>query len=227
MPPQGRLFYGWYVIASAFTVLFLVQGAKSVIGVTFKPIIAEFAWSRGDISLAVLLNMTVYALSMTAVGRLYDRFGARWVVGLSSLCLALGFVGVARATALWHFLVWYGVVAAVGFGGTGVPLFAALASKWFQRHRGLVVSLALSGGCLGQFVVVHGASQWVLAHHWRGIYLIIGLLAVGVNLALALAVIRNSPVEIGLRPFGAPEKESVTSGKAGGMDLGTAQSGLR
>jgi len=50
--PRFHLFYGWYILASSFTILFFNSGARYSFGVMFKPMIAEFGWSRGSISLA-------------------------------------------------------------------------------------------------------------------------------------------------------------------------------
>ena len=47
---RGRLFYGWYIIAASFVILFFNSGARYAFGVMMKPIIAEFGWSRGTVS---------------------------------------------------------------------------------------------------------------------------------------------------------------------------------
>ena len=65
--PGFRLFYGWYIVASCFAILFFNSGARFSIGVMFKPMIAEFGWNRASFSLAFFLNMTVYALSLTVL----------------------------------------------------------------------------------------------------------------------------------------------------------------
>lgn len=52
----------------------------------FKPVVQEFGWNRGALSLAALVNMTVFAFTLTVVGRLYGRYGAKWVIICSTLC---------------------------------------------------------------------------------------------------------------------------------------------
>ena len=58
---KPRIFYGWYVLAASFLILFLSSGARFTIGIAFKPLIAEFGWSRSAVSLAALLNMTFFS----------------------------------------------------------------------------------------------------------------------------------------------------------------------
>jgi MFS family permease len=80
-----RLFYGWYVLAASFVIMFLSAGGRLIIGVMLKPMGAEFDWSRSAISSAIFLNMAVYAASIIITGRLYDRFGPKWVIAGSTV----------------------------------------------------------------------------------------------------------------------------------------------
>src|SRR4030042_774504 len=116
--------------------------------------IAEFGWSRGTMSLVFSLNMVLYALSLTAVGKFYDRYGPKWVICISTVFLAAGYILIAAVSSLWQFYLFYGILAAIGFGGTSAPIIAALTSKWFAKWRGFAISLALSGGSLGHFALI-------------------------------------------------------------------------
>jgi len=143
-----RVFYGWYVLAASFAILFLNGGGRLIIGVMVKPMAEDFGWSRGAISAAVFLNMAVYAVATIVTGRLYDRFGPKWVVAGSTLLFSVGYALMATMDSLWQFLLYYGVVSAAGLGGVTVPLFGPLIGNWFEKRRGLAISLAFAGGCL-------------------------------------------------------------------------------
>lgn len=78
MPASRRgISYGWWVLAASFVILFLNAGARLMIGVMVKPIIADFGWSRGEVSAAVFVNMAVFSAGIIIAGRLYDRFGPK------------------------------------------------------------------------------------------------------------------------------------------------------
>ena len=198
-----RVFYGWYVLAAAFAVMFFNSGGRSTIGIMLKPMAAEFGWSRGAISAAVFVNLGMYALAGIVTGRLYDRYGPKWVIAGSTLLFSAGFALMAIMHSLWQFLLYYGVLSAAGLGGVTVPIFGSIIGNWFEKRRGLAVSLALAGGCLGQFFLVPVFSHTVLDSGWRATSLWIAGISVVLNLPLAFGVIRGDPEKFGLAPYGA------------------------
>ena len=200
--PKIRLFYGWYVLAAGFVILFFNAGARFSIGVMFKPMIGEFGWSRAAMSLGFFLYMTFFALSLTVIGRFYDRYGPKWVIIISTLFLSVGYMSISVINSLWQFYVCYGFLAAIGLGGTSLSLMAVVISKWFEKSRGLATSLALSGSCLGQFVLVPLITIFVLRSGWRAAHLVLGLVMLVLNIALALAIIKGDPERLGQKPFG-------------------------
>ena len=129
--PSVHLFYGWYVLAASFVILFFNAEARFSIGVMFKPIIGEFGWSRSSISLAFFLYMTFFALSLTVVGRFYDRYGPKWVIVISTVFISAGYMSISAINSFWQFFICYGFLAAIGLGGTSLFLIAAVMSKWF------------------------------------------------------------------------------------------------
>ena len=198
----SRIFYGWYVLAASFFLLFFQSGARFSFGIIFKPLIAELGWNRASISSVFFLNMVFFALALGVAGKLYDRYGPRWVIFVSTVLLAGGYMCTALVRSLWQFYLFYGILTAVGAGGASVPLIASLVSKWFEKRRGMAISLTLSGTSLGQFVLVPIFNRFVLTYSWRISYLFIGLIILVLNTILALAVIKGDPVDLGFKPYG-------------------------
>jgi len=199
---HGRIFYGWYILAASFFLLFFQAGARFSFGIMFKPMMAELGWNRASISSVFFLNMLLFALTLSVAGKIYDRYGPRWVILASTLLVASGYICTAFVRTLWQFHLFYGVLAAIGAGGASLPLVAALMSKWFEKRRGLTISLALSGACLGQFFLVPIFNRLIITYNWRTSYALIGLIIFGINTILALAVFKGDPRDMGLQPYG-------------------------
>jgi len=202
---SDRLFYGWYIVAAAFIILFFNSGARYAFGVMFKPMIEEFGWSRGSVSLVFFANMVVFALALLMTGRLYDRYGPKWVIVVSTLFISAGFALTSTIQSIGQFFLSYGVLAAIGVAGTAVPLIATITSKWFEKRRGLAISLALSGNSLGHFALIPLFSFFTFSYGWRALYLSIGIIMLIVNLLIAFFVIRGDPHHLGLKPLGEGE----------------------
>lgn len=152
--------------------------------------------------------MTVFALSLIVVGRFYDRHGPKWVIIIATLFLTVGYALTAWIDELWQFYLAYGVLAAIGIGGTSVPLVASLMSKWFHKWRGFAISLTLCGNALGQFILVPLLTQFLSYYDWRAAYLVIGGVVFVINLTLAFGIIRGDPEAMGQKPFGYQEGET-------------------
>jgi MFS family permease len=214
-----RVSYCWWVLGASFVILFLNAGARLMIGVMVKPIIADFGWSRSEVSAAVFVNMTVFSLAILVAGRLYDRFGPRWVILVSSVLFSCGLLLMTGMTTLWQFILYYGVIAAAGLGGTTSPIFGAIISRWFERRRGTAISLALAGTSLGQFALVPLFTAILLGEGWRSTMLVVGLLCLVVNVVLVLLVLRGDPEQLRKVPYGHAQTvaEGLTAaGAAGG-----------
>jgi MFS family permease len=218
---SSLIFYGWYILAASFLLLFFQSGARFSFGIMFKPMMAELGWNRASISSVFFLNMIFFALTLSVAGRLYDRYGPRWVIFISTILLAAGYMCTSLVRSLWQFHLFYGVLTAIGTGGASVPLIAALMSKWFEKRRGLAISLALSGACLGQFILVPVFNRIILTYNWRISYLLIGLIILGVNTILAFTVIKGDPEDLGYKPYGQADAEN----KAAPIDTGNLVTG--
>jgi MFS family permease len=197
-PFRLKIFYGWYILAACFFLLFFQAGARFSFGLLFKPMMTQLGWDRTSISLVFFLNMIFFALSLGIAGKLYDRWGPKWVILVSTLFLSLGYGSISFINTLWEFHLYYGIFAAIGMGGASVPLIAALISKWFENNRGLVISLALSGNCVGQFVLVPIFSDLIIEFGWRISCIIIAVSLFVVNTLLALFVIKDEPQNLDL-----------------------------
>jgi MFS family permease len=207
-----RIYYGWYIVAASIVMLFFTSGAQYALGVMFKPIIREFGWSRSAVSFVFLVNMVIFAIALTIVGQLYDRFGPKWIIIISTLFISVGFVLTSFIHSFGGFFFSYGLLAAAGPAGTGVPLVSTLVSKWFEKYRGLAISLSLAGSSLGAFILVPLLSLAAASYGWRSSFFYLGLAVLLANVLIAIFVIKGDPRHLGIRPFGAKARSEETAG---------------
>ena len=192
----------WIRLAAATLFATLGGAGMWAIVVVLPALQDEFALNRGAASLSYTATMVGFALGNVVVGRLIDRLGFVRPAFVAVLLLSAGFALAAFAptftvvTLAQALLI--GLGASVSFG----PLIADT-SLWFERHRGLAITLVASGnyvaGALWPIAI-----RWALAYvGWRWTYLGIALVCfVGMN--LLLLALRGRP-----GPAGA-EREAET-----------------
>jgi MFS family permease len=173
-------------------VLALIIGSVGSVGmwsvVVVLPVVqAEFGASRGDVSLAFTLAMLGFGLGGVAAGRITDRFGIIMAIGLSTAVLALGYVGAGRSTTLWQFILVHFLIG-LGSSATFAPLMAE-ASHWFERYRGLAVTIAASGNYVGGAIWPPTINWGIQSFDWRITYIAVGIFC-GVATTVVLLMLR-------------------------------------
>src|SRR5262249_25392138 len=112
--------------------------------VVVMPVVqAEFAATRGAISLAATMIFFGFRLGGVITGKITDRFGIVRAMAISIAFLSGSYVLAGLSTALWQFIV-ISFLMGLGSSATFAPLMAE-ASHWFERYRGLAVTIVASG----------------------------------------------------------------------------------
>src|SRR6202042_3329404 len=181
-PDSGQ---AWVRLALA-----LVIGSIGSVGmwsvVVVLPVVqAEFGAARGEVSLAFTLLMLGFGLGSVAAGKIADRFGIIMAIGLSTVILGLAYVGAGLSTTLWQFILIHFLIG-LGTSATFAPLMAE-ASHWFDRYRGLAVSIVASGNYVGGAIWPQLTNWGVQLAGWRTTFIAIGIFcAVAMTIVLAL-----------------------------------------
>jgi MFS family permease len=147
----------------------------------------DFAASRGAASLAFTFAMVGFGLGGVVTGKLTDRYGIVMAIGSGIGLEALGYVGAGLSGGMWQFIAVHFAIGA-GSSATFGPLMAE-ASHWFERRRGIAVTIAASGNYIGGTIWPPLVNWGVQSYGWRPTHLVIGLLSAAA-MALVLALLR-------------------------------------
>ena len=127
------IFYGWFVLAAGFFVLFIATGSRGGFGVFVIPLTEEFDWTREAISRAIAIGWLVNGISQPFVGRLYDRYGGRLVISTSLLALGSCTVLLSQINSLWMLVLIYGFAMSIAAGGASAGYNPCAALKVVLR----------------------------------------------------------------------------------------------
>ncbi len=215
---EPRFFYGYIVVAVALVIMLLAYGSRFSFGVFFKPMVAEFDWTRALTSGAFTLSMVMQGIWGIFIGRLNDKFGSRFIMTLSCLFLGLGYLLMSQLGAVWQLYLFYGVLIGFGMGGVFVALLSTVA-RWFVKKRGTMTGIVLTGMGIGQFIALPVISQLIVNYDWRMSYVIVGVVVLLIGI-LAAQFLRRDPAKMGLVPYGQSEvKEQELASHTEGFSL--------
>jgi MFS family permease len=209
------LFYGWYIALVGATSYALGYGARFSFSVIFPSLLEEFKWSRDLTATMFSVHLLIYGIAAPITGFLVDRTGPRKTMVLGAILLSLGLILSRWGNQLWYFWITFGLISGAGLCMIGAVPFTTVLRNWFEKKRGLALSLLFlgSGGAFGCYPAV----AWLIdTTGWRNTYLIEGLVVGGVMIPLVLFVVRYHPRDMGLFRDGLPEtKEGRTSSGKG------------
>jgi MFS family permease len=209
-------FYGYTVVAAACLSMVLVFSVHYSFGIFFKPLSAEFGWTRAMTSGAFSLVWITQGLLAIVMGGLNDRFGPRIVLTVCGLLIGAGYLLMSQITAVWQLYLFYGVMVGAGLGGTFVPLTSTTA-RWFVARRGIMTGIVAAGVGVGTLIGPPVVNWLIGGYNWRVAYLILGSIVL-VGVAVAAQFLRRDPAQMGERPYGERERVPLKS-NAGGQGL--------
>src|SRR6267142_6626806 len=199
---RARYFYGWNVVGATFVM------ALFSFGLGFYGIAAYVAtlqhlhgWSASAVSAPVTVYYVAGALLTAASAPVYERLGARVVVAAGAAAMAAGVATLGLVDRPWQLYPVF-LVMSVGWGAMSGAAINIILAPWFQRRRGLAVSLAFNGATLGGVLVTPALIKLVAALGFARALAIAALVSLGTLLLMALAIMRRGPETLGAGPDG-------------------------
>jgi MFS family permease len=147
----------------------------------------DFGATRGTASLAFTLMMLGFGMGQVVTGKISDRYGIVTAIGVGIGILGIGYVAAGLSLSIWQYVLVHfaiGLSSAATFG----PLMAE-ASHWFERYRGLAVTIAASGNYVGGAVWPPLVNWGMQTYGWRPTHIAVGIFA-AVAMTLALFGLR-------------------------------------
>ncbi|MDM8011436.1 MAG: MFS transporter [Parasphingorhabdus sp.] len=196
-----RKFYGWTNVSLLFFIQFAASGfVYFAYSVVFPAMVETMDWNRGTASLAQTVALIMLGLAYPLTGYLIHRFGVRQTVTIGLLVMLAGLILLVLAvSAIWQFILVWGVVMGLSFALTGPICSQSAMISWFSIKRsttiGIVMTGAALGGALSQPILSSLMEQF---DSWRAAWLLAAVMVV-ISLIAAQFVI-NRPQDIGQHP---------------------------
>ncbi|HZK61489.1 MAG TPA: hypothetical protein VFC41_05385, partial [Anaerovoracaceae bacterium] len=102
------------LVAGAF--IYLSIGLIYAWSIFVKPLEAEFGWNRTETSLTFTISMISFCIGGVISGMLLKKKSGRFIIMLSAVLLAVGFLLSSRVETLLGIYISYGVFCGLGVG---------------------------------------------------------------------------------------------------------------
>lgn len=213
LPFQTPFYYGWVIVLiGAIGVFFSGPGQTYSVSVFIDHYIADFGWSRSQVSGIYSAATLVSGFSMFFVGRFIDLQGQRKMAVIVGIGLALA--------CFWNSIVANSVMLFIGFyflrlfgQGSMTLIPNTLIPQWFIEKRGKALSL-MSIGVFASSAVFPPINTWLVSQWgWSFSWKVWGILLLIVFVPMAFLFIRNKPEDVGLLPDGDNVYQSTTQVK--------------
>ena len=164
-------------------------------GIFLKPLSASFGWSRESISAAFGCAAITIAICSPPLGHLLDRLSPRKLILPCMAVFGLAFGSLALLGP--NLLQLYATFVVIGIVGNGTTQmgYSRAVSTWFDRRRGLALSLVMAGVGTGGFVLPPLAQALISGYGWRVAYASLGGLVLLFGIPLTAVFVRERPHE--------------------------------
>jgi MFS family permease len=195
---EGKLFYGWVVVAAGLLIGLISLGIRHSFGVFFSSIESQFFLSRVSTSAIFSIYMVLCGIFSIIGGWALDKYGPRRVSMIMGLFAGLSLLLTSQVNASWQLFVSYSLLLALGTGAVFTVVNSTV-SRWFDRRRGLALGIVGAGEPFGTIVVAPFSSYLIISFGWTTAFTVLGLSAWFV-IGFASMLLRKEPASIGLAP---------------------------
>ncbi|QOZ47013.1 MFS transporter [Bradyrhizobium sp. CCBAU 53340] len=152
---ESSLHYrGWRVVLACFLMAFFMFGFGLYgQGVYLAELQRAHGWPGTLVSGTSTFSFLLTSILVIFTDDLLARIGLRALIlcGLTALGASTALLGLMQAP--WQLYLAYALMS-VGWTGMGTVVIATVLNSWFERRRGLALSLAFNGATCGGIVLV-------------------------------------------------------------------------
>lgn len=195
------LFYGWWILLALAMMRVMASGVgNQVRSLLVLPLEEEFGITRAQVSLMFTGGSIAVALAGPLGGWLMDRYGPRKVMIVTTAMSIAGYLFLSVSQEFWQALIIFTIPLGVAYNWAILNSGAPILNNWFERGKARALSLLNVGHGAGAVLLPLTAIA-IATFGWRWSMLMAAVIMTIVMIPV-LAVVRNTPEEMGLAPDG-------------------------
>lgn len=199
------MFHGWWLVGAGAAIQFVMSALmQQSFGFYAAALVKEYGWSRGTVGSAFSFARVEGPLGPPQ-GWIVDKYGARRVLQVGIVILALGFMLFATIHSLWQFFLFY-IVMSIGASFGGFQTITVAIVSWFDRYRSRALGLSSVGFALGGLTASSVVAYAITEFGWRETSFYSGIIMLVLGIPLTF-LFHDRPESIGQHVDGISPEE--------------------
>ena len=208
---KSKIFYGWFVVLGCIIITTtMVPPIMSLSNKFLIQVTTDMNISRGSFTLANTILQGLGIIISPMVAKKLAGGNMKKIQSISIIGFVLSYASYALAQSPIHLYISAFFVGIFYLNSTLIPV-SMMVTNWFVKKRGLAMSLAMAGIGLGGTIFSPIVTMLLTNYGWRLTYVIMAGIILVCALPTSLFILRKSPAEMGLEPYGAGESVASTS----------------
>ncbi len=210
---KNKSIYHWVILVCCILTLMFAYATRFSLSQLFTTeVLKETGFATSAYFLSSTIASVICVFTAPVAGKLLRGKYMRPVF----LICCIGTMGFYSCYGFCHSLWQFYLVGALqGFfamGACTIPV-TVLVTNWFEKNRGLMISIAMTGVSIGGTVLSPALAWAISTFGWRKAYFLLGAVCLIVLVPISGFIVRRSPEEVGLLPYGHGEVSSSDSSK--------------
>ncbi|WP_284141183.1 MULTISPECIES: MFS transporter [unclassified Virgibacillus] len=202
---KKSIHFAWWVLLGLSIMIGLARGGINNAGGLFlTPVSEDLGIGIGSLTLYLSISSIVTMIFLPIAGKMMANFNIKGLLIFAIILQAGSFAMFGLMNSVWG---WYIFSVPMAIGAIFVTTMAGpvLINRWFKKHNGLAMGVMMAAVGLFGAVIQPLVGRLIAEQGWRNAYIILGVAAIVIIIPVVLLMIRKTPAEKGLLPYGMEE----------------------
>jgi MFS family permease len=195
--------YHWMVVAACVIVMGVSGGMMfNCVGLFYTPISEDLGIGRGNVALFATIVNIVGGFMGPLIAKVMTKVKIKVMMLSGSVLMSTMLMLLSLAQNIY---VFYIIAVFIGIGAYSISLIPCtiIVSNWFEQKKGFATGLTLTSTGIGGAIFSPIINSLIKNVGWRLSFVFEGAVILILTSLAIIFVIRLTPEEIGLRPYGA------------------------
>lgn len=212
---KRKFFYGWVIVFACMMLAAASTGLLSYLSPLFvEPVTEELGVSRATFMVYQTFSTIATVISMPLFSSIYKKLSLKAMIVAGAVFGAAAEFCYSMAGNVTLFYLG-GTLAGIGMSLYGSIPIAVLTSNWFYQKKGIATGIAFAGTGAASALLSPVISGVIADYGWRSAYRLISVLILCIVIPVTLFLIRVTPEQMGLAPYGKENDSGKPSEKLG------------